>query len=98
MDRRPSEIDANRAERTRRGDVEMVPLAAAEGEVRGDLWQQQLADQGAVGMVAVPAVMSGAPEPAQMIKSDAVIAFGIRSEDFTASQLSMINIKDPDVV
>jgi hypothetical protein len=41
--------------------------------------------------------MCRAPEPAQMIKSDAVITVGIGTEELAASEFSMINIEDTDV-
>lgn len=73
-------------------------LAAAEGEIRGDLRQPQLADQGTVWVVAMQAVISGPPEATEMIKSNAVIALRIGTEELAAGELSMINVEDPDVV
>src|SRR4051794_34102536 len=46
----------DRVERGRAADIEHVALGAAEGAVGDDLRHLDLADQGAVGMVAMDAV------------------------------------------
>ena len=44
----------------------------AERQVRADLRQQQLAEQRAVRVEAVQAVVGGGPEPAGVVEPDAV--------------------------
>ena len=44
------------------------------------------------------AVMSRSPKATEMIKSNAVIALLVGTEQFAASELAMINIEDSDVV
>ena len=60
----------------------MIALATAESEIGGDLRQAQLADQGAVRVIAVQAVVSRSPEATKMIKSDPVVALVVGAEDF----------------
>jgi len=76
----------------------MIALAAAETEVRGNLWQPQLADQGTIWVITMKTVMSRSPETTEMIKSDAVVTLVVGTEELTAGQRSMINIEDSDVV
>jgi hypothetical protein len=76
----------------------MVSLGAAEGEVRDDLRQPQLADQGTIWVVTMQAVIGSPPETAEMIKSNAVVALRVSTEQFAADKLSMINSENPDVV
>jgi hypothetical protein len=76
----------------------MIALATPKGEVRSDLRQPELADQGAIGVMAVQAVMSRSPETTEMIKSDSVVTLVVSTEQFAAGQSSMINIENPDVV
>ena len=76
----------------------MIALAAPEGEIRGDLRQPEFADQGAVRVITVQAVMSRSPKTAEMIKPDPVVALAVSAEHLPARQCAMINIEDPDVV
>ena len=76
----------------------MIALAASKSEVRGDLRQPELADQGTVRVIAVQAVVSRSPEATEMIKSDPVVTQVVSTKELTAGQHSMINIEDPDVV
>ena len=76
----------------------MIALAAAETEIRGNLWQPQLADQGTIWVITMKTVMSRSPETPEMIKSDPVVTLVVGTEELTAGQRSMINIEAPDVV
>ena len=76
----------------------MIALGAAETEVRGNLWQPQLADQGTIWVITMKTVMSRSLETTEMIKSDPVVTLVVGTEELTAGQRSMINIEDFDVV
>ena len=76
----------------------MIALAAAETEVRGNLWQPQLADQGTIWVITMKTVMSRSLETTEMIKSDPVVTLLVSTEQFVAGQCSMIKVEDPDVV
>jgi hypothetical protein len=76
----------------------MVSLRAAEGEVRDDLRQPKLADQGTIWLVTMQAVVGSPPETPEMIKSNAVVALRVSTEEFAAGKLSMINGENPYVV
>ena len=76
----------------------MIALAASKRQIRGDLRQPQLADQGAVWVIAVQPVMSSSPKPAKMIKADPVVTLLVGTEKLATAQRSMINIEYSDVV
>lgn len=76
----------------------MIALAASKTEVRGDLWQPKLADQGTIWVITMKTVMSRSPEPTEMIKSDTVVTLVVGTEELAAGQRSMINIEDSDVM
>ena len=76
----------------------MIALAASKSEVRGDLRQPELADQGTVRVIAVQAVVSRSPEATEMIKSDPVVTLVVGAEDVATGKRSMINIENSDVV
>src|SRR4029453_4205685 len=96
--RGPTEPDPNAIEGAGCGDVEVVSLAAAEGEVRCDLRQPEFADQRTVRVVAVQAIVSGAPKATEVIKSNPVIALVIGAEKVAAAQFPMINIEHSDAM
>jgi hypothetical protein len=73
----------------------MITLATPKGKVCGGLGQPKLADQEAVRVIAVQAVMSRSPETTEMIKSDSVVTLVVSTEHFPTGQRSMINIEKP---
>jgi len=76
----PAGGEAHRIETGRGRDKEAVPFRPAEAEVRHDFRNQDLADQGSVGIVAVHAIRSAAPDPAFVVQpesvEEAIVAFG----------------------
>src|SRR3954467_4223344 len=62
----------HRVERGRAADVETVSLRAAEDEVGAGLRDEDLADEGAVRVVAMDAVAGAGPEAAGDIEAETV--------------------------
>src|SRR5689334_14172268 len=79
------DVEAQAVQRTCSGDEQVVALGAAEGEVGDDLRNMQLADQGAVRVEAVHAVVGGSPDAASIVEPHAVEASRVaRGEDLPA--------------
>src|SRR4051812_1968760 len=70
----PVHVREHTIERVRRRDVEIIALGAAEHDVGADLGYLDLADQRAVGVEAVHAVIGCGPEPAAIVETHAVEA------------------------
>src|SRR5690606_35550576 len=83
------DVHAQAVQRGRRGDVEVVALRAAEGEVGHHLRDVQLADERAVGGEAVQSVVSGRPQPSGVVDPESVERARVaRGEHLAATELA----------
>src|SRR5690606_19568078 len=70
-------VDVDRIERRGRGDEQAVLLRAAEAQIRHDLGDEDLAEQGAVGPETVDAVPGARPDVAVGVEAEAVELAGV---------------------
>ena len=77
----------------------MVPLRSAEGEVGDDLGDVQPAEQGAVGVEAVQAVVRRGPHAPAAVEPESVERSGVAvGEDVASGQGAVvIDVEPPDV-
>src|SRR5215475_1011506 len=93
-------VEAQAIQRAGGGDEQVVTFGAAEGEVGDDLRKVQLAEQGAVGVEAVDAIVGGGPDPAGVVEPDAVEGTRVAGgEHLPAGQGTVVaHVEQPDVL